>query len=379
MGLGRGKYVGFGPHSHWFNTDMLFVTTNQHELLGRANEDAFGLFFGSSWKIIDPLSLMLEFDGRDVNAGLSYKFTMIDLNLAWTHIEQVGKSHRPRISIGASVSSFPLPKRVEYASISIRVFDNESGEPLTFNVNLEGGKTSKTLQGKKGKIKMKLLPGEYVMKVVIPGYKWKQIKLVLKEGETRAFKLGLEKKPTEEELAKEKEFDVNFVNGVTSLNNGKYKNAVAYLEKCLLLKPGDEEATSYYEKAREAFRRQFDALKIAAEALENNRNYKGALGKYKELLVIDESNAEIAAKIDQLTKRLRPKKETPKVVKPPATPGVTDADINKWYNQGLSYFSSGNYKKAITMFEKVLRYRKSHSGARKYLGKARTRLKALGG
>ncbi|GAH29225.1 unnamed protein product, partial [marine sediment metagenome] len=51
---------------------------------------------------------------------------------------------------------------------------------------------SRTFTGKAGRVKMKLAPGEYVMKVIIPGYKWKKIKLVLKPGETRAFRVGLE-------------------------------------------------------------------------------------------------------------------------------------------------------------------------------------------
>jgi len=379
VGIGRGKYVGFGPHSHWFNSDMLFASSDQHELLGKAHEDAIGLFFGGKWQIIEPLSYMLEFDGRDVNTGIAYKFPIAELQLAWTHFEQIGKSHRTRLSFGASFSSMSIPEPPKYSFISLRVFDNETGKSLDFNVNLETEKKKSTVQGKAGKIKMKLLPGDYVMKIVIPGYKWKQIKLVLKGGETKEFKLGLERKATKEELEKDKEFDNNFVSGVTAFNKGEYKNAMTHLEKCLMLKPGHEEATAYYERARAAFTKQFDDIEIAAKVLEKKGDYKGALKKYKELLSIDENNTEVAAKIDQLTKRLAVNKVPPKVEGKPPTSGVTEAQINTWYKQGLSSFSSGNYKNAISMFEKVLKYKPGHSGAKKYLGKARTRQKALGG
>ncbi|MCK4395696.1 tetratricopeptide repeat protein [candidate division WOR-3 bacterium] len=380
IGFGRGKYVGFGPHSHWFNTDMLFVSTKQSELLGKAHEDAFGLFFGSRWKIIEPLSVMLEFDGRDVNTGITYKFPMVELNLAWTHIEQVGKTHRPRISLGASVSSMVVPKVPIFAFISLRVYDKDTNKSLDFNVNLESAKMSRTLTGKAGRIKMKLDPGEYVMKVIIPGYRWKKIKLVLKPGETRAFRVGLEKKISKEELGREKEFDSNFVDGVTAYNNGKYKNAMTYLEKCLMIKPGHEDATAYYEKATNAFTIQFDKLKTAAEALEKKGDYKNALTKYQELLTIDPTNTDVAAKLDELTKKLKEKEKPKKPKKPkkPSIPGVTDRDIDTWYKAGLNHFSRGNYKKAVGMFEKVLRYRPGHSGAQKYLSKSRTRLKAMG-
>ncbi len=381
VGIGRGKYVGFGPHSHWFNSDMLFASTDQQELLGKAHEDAVGLFFGGRWQIVEPLSYMFEFDGRDVNTGISYKFPIAEVELAWTHFEQIGKSHRTRLSFGASFSSMAMPKAPEYSLVSIRVYDKDTGKALDFSVNLERNNKKSSVSGKKGKVRLKLLPGEYMMKVVIPGYKWKQIKLTLKGKETKEFKLGLERKPTKEELEKEKEFDSNFVSGVTAFNKGEYKNAMTHLERCLFLKPGHEESTSYYEKARAAFTKQFGDIEMAAKVMENKGDYKGALSKYKELLAIDENNTDIAAKVDQLTKRLQAKKAPPKEVgkKKPPTPGVTEADINKWYKQGLGYFSSGNYKKAINMFEKILRYRSGHSGAKKYLGKARTRQKALGG
>jgi tetratricopeptide (TPR) repeat protein len=372
IGFGRGKYVGFGPHSHWFNTDMLFASTKQSELLGKAHEDAIGLFFGSSWRIIESLSVMLEFDGRDVNSGITYKFPMFDLNLAWTHMEQIGKTHRPRVSFGASVFSHRPQKVTKFSHISLRVYDNETKEALSFNVNLEKEKQSKTYEGKAGKITMRVLPGEYEMKVIIPGYKWKKIKFALKEGETRAFKLGVDRKPSEEELGKEKEFDSNFIKGVTCHNNGNYRDALAYLEQCLVLKPGEEEASIYYERAKEAFDHQCNELRIAAEVLEKKRDYKGALNKYQELLLLIPNDEDVKSKVNEMTRELTKKKKEVAPSKP------SEQEIQNWYREGLGQFSSGNYKEAIALFEKVLRYDPGNSGAEKYLNKARTRLKAMG-
>lgn len=377
IGFGRGKYVGFGPHSHWFNSDMLFVTTDQKELLGQAHEDAIGLFFGSKWNIIEPFSFMLEFDGRDVNTGLCYEASMFEVNLALTHLEQIGKSHRPRISFGASVNSMALPKGPEYGRVVLSVYDEETKKPLDFNVNVEKGKQGKTFSGKDGKFSMKVKPGVYTMKVIIPGYKWKKVRMLIKAGETKTHELGLKKKMTEEEKEEEKEFDNNFVTGVTMYNNGNNKGAMDVFERCLELKPDHEEAKEYYEKARMAFNVQFNVLKTKAESLEEQGKTKDALEAYKEILDIDPMNKEIQDKVNSLTSRLRrPEPEKPKK---PTTPTVTDADIENWYKSGLSHFSNGNYRQAIDLFNKVLRYRPGHSGAKKYLQRARTRLKALGG
>jgi hypothetical protein len=374
IGFGRGKYVGYGPNSHLFNSDMLFASTDQKELMGQAHEDAVGLFFGSEWKIIEPFFFILEFDGRDVNTGLCYKQSMFEINLAWTHFEQIGKSHRPRISFGASVTSMALPKGPEYGRVVLSVYDEQTKKPLDFNVNVERGKKGKTFSGREGKFTMKLKPGVYTMKVIIPGYKWKKVKMLIKTGETRSYKLGLEKKMTEEEKQKEREFDNNFVTGVTLYNKGNNKGAMDAFERCLELKPDHEETKEYYEKAKMAFNVQFNVIKNKAEALENQGKLKDALEKYKELLDIDPMNKEIQDKVNALTKRLKRPKP-----KKPTTPTVTDTDINNWYKSGLSHFSNGNYRKAINMFNKVLRYRPGHSGAKKYLQRARTRLKALGG
>ncbi|MCK4575666.1 tetratricopeptide repeat protein, partial [candidate division WOR-3 bacterium] len=189
-------------------------------------------------------------------------------------------------------------------------------------------------------------------------------------------KIGLSKKISKEDIEREKEFDSNYVKGVTAYNSKNYKAAITFLEKCMKLKPENEDAGMYLEKAKVDFFVQCEGLKSAAVKLEEKKDYKGALIKYQELLYLDPDNKEISVKVDEMTEKILLEKK--KKVKKKAPPGVSDREIDKWYKAGLSHFGNGNYKNAIAMFEKVLRYRPKHSGARKYLGKARTRLKATG-
>ncbi len=61
-GLGRGKFVGYGPHSSQPNTDLFF--TDKHENF------AIGLFTATKFTVNKWLNLILEADGRDINMGI---------------------------------------------------------------------------------------------------------------------------------------------------------------------------------------------------------------------------------------------------------------------------------------------------------------------
>ncbi len=61
-GLGRGKFVGYGPHSQLPNTDAFF--SEKHENF------AFGFFLGTKFTFKKWFNLILEADGRDINAGI---------------------------------------------------------------------------------------------------------------------------------------------------------------------------------------------------------------------------------------------------------------------------------------------------------------------
>ncbi len=67
-GLGRGKYIGYGPRSSLPNTDIFY--SDKHENF------ALGLFLGTKFAINRWFNIILEADGRDINLGITSDFGM---------------------------------------------------------------------------------------------------------------------------------------------------------------------------------------------------------------------------------------------------------------------------------------------------------------
>jgi TolA-binding protein len=61
-GIGRGRFVGYGPHSNMPNTDVF--SEDKHENF------AFGLFLGTKISPKEWIDFILEADGRDINLGV---------------------------------------------------------------------------------------------------------------------------------------------------------------------------------------------------------------------------------------------------------------------------------------------------------------------
>ena len=93
VGMGRGKYVGYGQISKSFNSDFY---RNQ------GGDWTVGVFFGLELKAMKNCSFLVDFDGRDVNSGLRVRYLPIECELALSKVEQFGLSFSPRIS--ASIS-----------------------------------------------------------------------------------------------------------------------------------------------------------------------------------------------------------------------------------------------------------------------------------
>jgi hypothetical protein len=81
IGLGRGKFVGYGPRSFFPNTDVVFDEHHQNW--------ALGLFGGIKAKLNNPFGFILEVDGRDANFALEYKTDLLKGNLYLAKIEQL--------------------------------------------------------------------------------------------------------------------------------------------------------------------------------------------------------------------------------------------------------------------------------------------------
>jgi TolA-binding protein len=99
VGLGRGKFVGYGPHSSQPNTDMFF--SEKHENF------AIGLFMGAKFNFKKWLNLILEADGRDINLGIQSELGKLRgeisvLKLENTLWERADQEQTSRINFGLS-------------------------------------------------------------------------------------------------------------------------------------------------------------------------------------------------------------------------------------------------------------------------------------
>ena len=130
IGLGRGRFIGYGPRSQWFHLPFL---ENPNLLIG---------FFGSLYQSIGPVSYGFEFDGRDLNIGVKYQMDPFTLGFAFTKVEQFlpGGEWRPRVAFGLTYG-IPLTSR-KLNTLSLLIVDKK-GNPVNSYVSIKdaSGKT----------------------------------------------------------------------------------------------------------------------------------------------------------------------------------------------------------------------------------------------
>jgi outer membrane protein OmpA-like peptidoglycan-associated protein len=138
LGLGRGRYVGYGNHSRYLNTDYFFSGRHQW---------AVGLFGGAQVNLGSHVAALAEIDGRDLNAGLQANLGPVQAGIALTKIEgllwpQGNQFHRisfavsyrsPSLYRRPTRSPVPLP---QYGSLTGRVIDRKTGLPVPAAIEL---------------------------------------------------------------------------------------------------------------------------------------------------------------------------------------------------------------------------------------------------
>jgi TolA-binding protein len=80
-GIGRGKFVGYGPRSSMPNTDVF--SSDKHENF------AFGLFLGTKFSPKEWFDFILEGDGRDINMGIQSELGIFKGKISLIKIESL--------------------------------------------------------------------------------------------------------------------------------------------------------------------------------------------------------------------------------------------------------------------------------------------------
>lgn len=149
IGLGRGRFIGYGPRSKLFHIQL-------PDTLGNFD---FGIFFSYYYKYLDILEAGIEFDGRDFNAGLIYHLPVfpLDIGIAMVKLEHFVDSDRtwnPRFAFGISYNQkfavrkynnylFKLIDEKESLATAYMTITDENGN-LILSENVMGEKKLKT-------------------------------------------------------------------------------------------------------------------------------------------------------------------------------------------------------------------------------------------
>ncbi len=166
-GLGRGRFVGWGPRS-------------KHFKVGDQPNTAVGLFGGVDAEIVPGIHLLGELDGRDANLGVRYSKGWFHADFAVSKFEHLTNSseHRPRFVAGVGVD-FALLKRAEgdreeveiSGGLSLKVIDIDTWEPIEATVTLLGTDHFWHTDADEGIFTVRNVdPGRYVAEMTAPGY-----------------------------------------------------------------------------------------------------------------------------------------------------------------------------------------------------------------
>jgi outer membrane protein OmpA-like peptidoglycan-associated protein len=179
-GIGRGKFIGYGPRSQYMNIDAF--SDENHE------NWAVGLFGGMKVVFPNNLSFIIEQDGRDANIGIECQNGLVKGTLALNKLELfTAREHSelsPRISLNLSYKVTDMKKTAEEKKefpVAVELIDNKNREPVTGNTVIFSQKGDTVEVSANRTIHSFLLgPGVYVSHITSEGYFDKEIEMIVK-------------------------------------------------------------------------------------------------------------------------------------------------------------------------------------------------------
>jgi len=192
LGLGRGRYVGYGTHSKYFNSNFY------HD---QGGDWAIGLIAGMNLKIAKGFSFMIDGDGRDINLGFVYRYKPIELGLAISKFEyfiwrEQGESYQPRLAL--SVSYVKTEEKPRLGILAGTVFDQD-GNSLIAKVGFVNKAIPEIMTDPEfGDYKFaNIKPGVYDIYAQSAGYEWSQKEIQIVPGKVVFCDFKLEKEKFE--------------------------------------------------------------------------------------------------------------------------------------------------------------------------------------
>lgn len=378
FGLGRGRFIGYGPRSHIFNTD-LFVLGEDYKK-GNHSGWAFGAFFGGSVKFPFGLELIAEIDGRDGNAGIKYYHKYFTSTLAITKAEHFfgTRPWSPRLTFGVEFSNRFMFETPELGIIECVIRDITSKQ-LVQDPVIDIREINKRYRAKGGTFSMNLPAGSYTFTIIKPDYEDYIAKISIKPGIKTKLVFNLKK--TEEALAiekalldKEKNIQTYFSQGRIYYAEGNLNEAKKAFDMVLSLDPSHTEAKDYLAKLGTKSAELIAVYRAEALLRTQGKDLTKAIEYWQKVLDLDAQNTEAKNAISTLQKQIAAAKKPDKPKK-----DITKKQIESLYKKGVLYFTAEKYDQAFKYFKQVLAHDPNHKGAKIYKKRTEARLKVLQG
>jgi outer membrane protein OmpA-like peptidoglycan-associated protein len=190
-GIGRGKFVGYGPRSQNLNIDAFFDEAHENW--------AFGIFGGIKGSLPNGLAFIAEVDGRDVNFGVEYQNELVKGMLALNKLEQFGSEYNlsPRVSLNLSYKITDMKKGAEESkkfTVGIELIDDKTRETLAGNIQISSREGETIDASVNRKIhSFSLEPGMYIAHITSEDYFDRTIEMAVKR-EPNMYTIELNKK-----------------------------------------------------------------------------------------------------------------------------------------------------------------------------------------
>ncbi|MBN2619670.1 OmpA family protein [candidate division WOR-3 bacterium] len=165
FGIGRGRYVGYGTHSKYFNTNAFSDCGGNWGV---------GLIAGGELKFSENVSLIFEGDSRDLNFGMTGKFQPVEIGIGVSKFEfwiwkDGTEPYQPRFT--TSISYVRVRQEPKLGTIAGTVHTVD-GEVLIAQINILDSKYDPRITDPYvGEYRFeKISPGTYEVFAVADGY-----------------------------------------------------------------------------------------------------------------------------------------------------------------------------------------------------------------
>ncbi len=147
------------------------------------------------------------------------------------------------------------------------------------------------------------------------------------------------------------------------VENGNYDAGLKAYRRVLDIEPGNKEALQGLKQGREALEGTISRLLVEGAAARKAAQVDQAREAYRKVLNLDPHRAEALAALHQIGRS--------------GQAGLTSADSQHLYLQGIELYTEGDYKQAIAIWYQVLDLDPDHRKARRNIEKARRKLKQI--